>query len=151
MRMFLAVYKCQWMSLIGSPSTLVSNTIQCVGGLGMRLGPCIIQEQGYTGALKPMNTASTLSIACYTHQQLIKTVIRSSPIQITTKFKLPPNSLFGSHRYLYSFVHCKSEDSEVHSGNHVRLKISMNTYPCTETLGRYTGQIWRSLPCTCTH
>jgi len=69
--MFLAGYKCQWMSLIGSPSTRVSNTKQCVGGLGMRLGPCMIQEQGYTGALKHMNTASTLSVACYTHQQLI--------------------------------------------------------------------------------
>ena len=71
MRMFLAVYKCQWMSLIGSPSTLVSNTIKSVGGMEMRLGPCTIQVQGYnTGALEHMNTASTLSAACYTYQQL---------------------------------------------------------------------------------
>jgi len=68
MRMFLTVYKCQWMS---SPSTLVPNTIKSVGGLEMRLGPCTIQVQGYnTGALEHMNTASTLSVACYKHQQL---------------------------------------------------------------------------------
>ena len=73
MRMFLAVYKCQWMSLIGSPSTLVSNTIKSVGGMEMRLGPCTIQVQGYnTGALEHMNTANTLSVACYIYTPTIK-------------------------------------------------------------------------------